>query len=479
MKGMVIASPSFGLVTMEWAIAVRHLNQPINFGAGLLSPTGARWDWHENKIVPDSGRRNIPVADARNIVAQWCLDNNVEWLFFIDDDTIPPPHALTNLYHAAQKLIAAGEPISCIGGHYPSKATPPTSLILVDGTLGGYENWRAGEIVGGDNTAIGMGCTLIHVPSTIAKMPGPWFKTVESLEPHLFTTNPLCNVEVDVGNDIQDVAPMCIKMTEDVYFIRKMKRIGMTKCYCDTGVLCQHIDANSFRKHYHHPSVGRNVWEENGIVQWMLLPGEKPPINDPNMQPIPETERPKVVRFDLGTPGHKDGWITVDLFEKSADEQVDITNMQPLINKYGLADELRCSHILEHFPFRDTPRVLKEWVRALKPGGLLHIEVPDAEWGCENLLKNKDATPDVYLAELYKLIGLQTNPGDFHKTLFCKSYLAQVLADPQLGLEDVVVEFHSYPDPRVQRAIRAWATKKRSATPEQVQEASRELVLQD
>jgi ubiquinone/menaquinone biosynthesis C-methylase UbiE len=43
----------------------------------------------------------------------------------------------------------------------------------------------------------------------------------------------------------------------------------------------------------------------------------------------------------------------------------------------GYADLVYASHCLEHFGFREVPLVLAEWVRVLKPGGILRIAVPD------------------------------------------------------------------------------------------------------
>lgn len=52
----------------------------------------------------------------------------------------------------------------------------------------------------------------------------------------------------------------------------------------------------------------------------------------------------------------------------------------PLAYADNSADEIRASHILEHFSHRWTLRVIEDWVRVLRPGGLLKIAVPDFEW---------------------------------------------------------------------------------------------------
>jgi predicted SAM-dependent methyltransferase len=40
-------------------------------------------------------------------------------------------------------------------------------------------------------------------------------------------------------------------------------------------------------------------------------------------------------------------------------------------------DTIYNCHVLEHFKRRDVDRVLREWRRVLKPGGLLRVSVPD------------------------------------------------------------------------------------------------------
>jgi SAM-dependent methyltransferase len=47
-------------------------------------------------------------------------------------------------------------------------------------------------------------------------------------------------------------------------------------------------------------------------------------------------------------------------------------------------------HVLEHFKRRDVGRVLREWHRVLKPGGVLRTSVPDFAAVCEIYQRNHD-----------------------------------------------------------------------------------------
>jgi len=76
----------------------------------------------------------------------------------------------------------------------------------------------------------------------------------------------------------------------------------------------------------------------------------------------------------------------------------------------GSVDEIRASHILEHFGHREVPEVLKEWVRVLKPGGVLKIAVPDFDYLVQH---RHDELP----LESY-LMGGQSDSNDYHKSIF-------------------------------------------------------------
>lgn len=93
----------------------------------------------------------------------------------------------------------------------------------------------------------------------------------------------------------------------------------------------------------------------------------------------------------------------------------------------GSVDEIRASHILEHFGHREVPEVLKEWVRILKPGGVLKIAVPDFDYLVQH---RHDELP----LESY-LMGGQSDQNDYHKSIFSERKLRDLMR--YVGLTDV------------------------------------------
>lgn len=112
----------------------------------------------------------------------------------------------------------------------------------------------------------------------------------------------------------------------------------------------------------------------------------------------------------------------------------------------GSLDEIYASHVLEHLGYRDElPTALAEWRRALRPGGLVKIAVPDLMTLCRMVAHPQLPRPviNMIVAMLY---GGQGDPHDFHKMGFTEDLLAAFLG--AAGFEDVmrVADFGLFDD---------------------------------
>lgn len=96
----------------------------------------------------------------------------------------------------------------------------------------------------------------------------------------------------------------------------------------------------------------------------------------------------------------------------------------PLDYKDNTVDEIRASHVLEHFGFREAVTVLKEWTRVIKPGGVLKIAVPDFSIIAEGFTNGKN---DKAVLEAY-IMGGQTDGYDFHKSIWHGEKLCTILS---------------------------------------------------
>jgi predicted SAM-dependent methyltransferase len=86
-------------------------------------------------------------------------------------------------------------------------------------------------------------------------------------------------------------------------------------------------------------------------------------------------------------------------------------------------EELHFTHALEHFPTKETPKVLDLLYSLLKPGGKLYLEVPNFAWSASLLDENRDRDA------IYYAFGGQLDEYDFHKTGFTKKILQEELED--------------------------------------------------
>lgn len=97
------------------------------------------------------------------------------------------------------------------------------------------------------------------------------------------------------------------------------------------------------------------------------------------------TTRSRSLRLDLGSGIRpRDGFESVDFFEKKAKWQVDLTKF-PWPWADGAVEELNCSHFLEHIPAETTSngrdllvQFMDEAWRVLRDGGKFTVIVPNA-----------------------------------------------------------------------------------------------------
>lgn len=84
----------------------------------------------------------------------------------------------------------------------------------------------------------------------------------------------------------------------------------------------------------------------------------------------------------------------------------------PLPEPDNSVDEIRASHVLEHFPHGQTQAILADWARALKPGGVMKIAVPDFPAIAQGYLQSQKMPTQSFI------MGGQQDAHDFHKAIF-------------------------------------------------------------
>lgn len=139
--------------------------------------------------------------------------------------------------------------------------------------------------------------------------------------------------------------------------------------------------------------------------------------------------------FDHG-PGGGAGPVRLDL----GAGDVTIPGFRPIDRKRGLevypldagadmVDEIRASHVLEHFSHTRIGAVLADWVRALKPGGLLRVAVPDFKRCAELYLAGSEVPIQGWV------MGGHVDDDDRHGAIFDEEALREALV--AAGLVDI------------------------------------------
>lgn len=181
------------LVTAAWASAFRN----------LIIPPGSRVKWVYG----------APFDHARNECCLEALGNGYKYVFFLDDDVIPPPDTL-------MRLIDRKLPI--VSGTYFRRNAPFAPVAQIKNARGSIVwllKFQVGQLIEVDH--VGAGCLLIN-RGVLENMNSPWFEW--------------CCDNPDL--------PMHLRTSEDFTFCRKAKEAGL-KIVLDTSIQCTHAGLSS------------------------------------------------------------------------------------------------------------------------------------------------------------------------------------------------------------------------------------------
>jgi predicted SAM-dependent methyltransferase len=119
--------------------------------------------------------------------------------------------------------------------------------------------------------------------------------------------------------------------------------------------------------------------------------------------------------------------------------------------------KIRAAHVLEHFSWRDTVSILREWRRVLGPGGTIELVMPNLRWLCDKYVNRDDYSRFSRYTIQSDLFGRQDYAENVHKTAFDWATLCHALTEAGFSqIADL-----SAPDARhdAERVLRALAVK--------------------
>ena len=117
-------------------------------------------------------------------------------------------------------------------------------------------------------------------------------------------------------------------------------------------------------------------------------------------------------------------WVHIDGGDYEHLDYSDITKLEFGDNTIDL---MYASHVLEYFDRDEVVLVLKEWYRALKPGGIIRIAVPDFGVMTKLYLAG-EVKLDGILGPLYGKMGMGVDT-IYHRTTYDEDSLVSVLRD--------------------------------------------------
>ena len=343
MSDCIIGVPSFGEVSIHWAMGLTAIAMPINFS-------------NQYKVV--LGKR---IDEARNEVAEYVVNasDKPRFLFFLDDDVIMPPDTLKRLVHRMDNLPSD---VGAVSGVYYSKSEPGEPLIFQQQGKGSDYDWRVGDFI--KAWAAGCGLVLIRAEALrrMEQQKGkPWFSIDYGLSQR--------------GDGVYEAR----SLTEDLYFYTKMAETKAPNgknysLWIDTTIQAKHYDKKSKRFFGLQPEEPQSK-------------GRKPIQTGKNLS-----------LAWIGCGPHKEEFIGCQVVRVDEDRSFKpdvVARGNQLPFKDNSFDIVYSAFLLHTFETKEVTQVLAEWKRILNPGGKLYVKVPDIDFGVKVSKENPELAKSI------------------------------------------------------------------------------------
>jgi hypothetical protein len=210
----VVVASSGRPVPIEWALSIATLGFPV----------GMHHAWLINKKNPENP--SFTRAEQREQLAERALALGSEFMMCLDDDTVPPAHAIQSLWYVLSQNPKAG----IAAGIYCTKEDIPSPIVFKEIGGGSFWHWTLGDIF--PCKGLGLGCMMVRL-SALKKLPKPWFAEKSgAAEPG--RKEMVGSVELPISGDLE---------TDDLHLCRLMTEAGHT-ILAHGGILPIHYGEN-------------------------------------------------------------------------------------------------------------------------------------------------------------------------------------------------------------------------------------------
>lgn len=198
----VTASPIMSKTGVALAVVSGRGSCPI----AMLQPLVLQgWPTNVNFTILTIMGKDIDAG--RTLAIEQAMEAGVKYLWFLDDDTVPPQDAGRHM----MKVFRDHPKAAVVGGIYTTRAAPPEPIVYSEQGAGAFWDWKAGEVF--KCWGIGTGCMMIDM-DVFRYLDKPWFRTTHDAD---------------------------FRESDDLHFCELVNQAGF-EVWAHGGVLCHHYD---------------------------------------------------------------------------------------------------------------------------------------------------------------------------------------------------------------------------------------------